>query len=261
MFALKVAKGIDPGKARVFAARLMGRPHSLSCLTLIINDNNTSLVSARPEIVGKRGCSLSVHWSFFNCDDDVLDALLGIVTPNPLPEHSRVLRFFIDRCHANPAAALLSSQDAEHADTLSHEEIVNRALRRITLCSRGVVYDLHRLLHELNDEFFGGKLAHLRVTWMTGVRAVDRKRRGLTFGSYDSRLDLVRIHPCLDGKNVPEFFVRFVLYHEMLHALMDQPRRPGKRHVVHTEKFRRMEKRFPQYADAKMWEEQFVRNL
>ena len=263
MLTLKVARGVDSEKARVFAARLLARPHCFSAIKLTINDNRSSLVSAKPSRNGQTVPALSVHWSFFDCDDRVLDALLGMLTENPETEHGRVLRYYIDRYHTSLHGVATETQtDITQEELIQiRERAMAQALRHINLCSRGLIYDLHRMMNEMNEEFFEGKLNNLRVTWMTGVRPLDRRRRGVVFGNYDARLNLIRVNPCLDTAQTPDYFLRFVLYHEMLHSVLDPPRRPGKRHVVHTARFRMLEKRFPQYAKAKNWEAEFVRSL
>ena len=53
------------------------------------------------------------------------------------------------------------------------------------------------------------------LTWGRGGGRA--RRGGLTFGSYDPVLALIRIHPVLDRRDVPRYFLESVVYHEMLH--------------------------------------------
>ena len=83
-------------------------------------------------------------------------------------------------------------------------------------------------------------------------------RRHIIFGSWDFRAKLVRIHPALDAADVPEFFVTFVIYHELLHAVLDPLPTPSGRRCIHTAEFRRREKLHPDYAPSMTFEREFM---
>ena len=88
-----------------------------------------------------------------------------------------------------------------------------------------------------------------------GAAAVGRARRGgLTFGSYDPVLALIRIHPVLDRPAVPRYFLESVVHHEMLHHQMGGVSDRAGRTVYHTRAFREAEARFPHHRDALAWE-------
>jgi hypothetical protein len=129
---------------------------------------------------------------------------------------------------------------------------VRREPRRLPeLKSHGAAYDLVQVYDRLNAQFFGGTL-QVPVTWGRGGGRA--RRGGLTFGSYDPVLGLIRIHPVLDRREVPLFFLESVLYHEMLHhKLGGVPDRSG-RTVYHSRAFREAEARYPRHADALRWE-------
>ncbi|MDD4279849.1 MAG: hypothetical protein PHX74_08975 [Candidatus Sumerlaeales bacterium] len=239
MGKLKIAAGIDAVKARAFARRLSSRSPKLSDLQLTINNNKSSLISTHESKTGGKR-TLSVHYLFLDCTDDVLDAIANWYLDRARVTSTKVLRYYIDS-HYETSAPVLS--------------------RELALCSKGVVYDLNTMMEDINRQYFGGRLDYVRITWMRGVREVTHKRSGILFGSYDARLQLISIHPYLDKESVPRYFLSFVIYHEMLHALLDPKREPGKRHVVHTARFRMLEKRYPQYREVKVWEQQFMRSL
>ena len=70
------------------------------------------------------------------------------------------------------------------------------------------------------------------ITWGRGVGRA--RRGGLTFGSYDPVLALIRIHPVLDRPGVPRFFLESVVHHEMLHHHMGGvPDRAGPHRLPH----------------------------
>lgn len=121
------------------------------------------------------------------------------------------------------------------------------------LVTRGRVHDLARIFGRLNRRYFGGKL-RVPLTWGRGSGRA--RRRGLTFGSYDPVLALIRIHPVLDRSEVPSFFLESVVYHEMLHHSMGgEPDRAG-RTVYHSRAFREAERRYPLHREALAWEKQ-----
>lgn len=64
---------------------------------------------------------------------------------------------------------------------------------------------------------------------------------------------LVRVHPVLDHDTVPDWFVGFVVYHELLHLRFPPFVEAGRR-VVHPRSFRQAERRHPCYPEATAWE-------
>ena len=91
------------------------------------------------------------------------------------------------------------------------------------------------------------------MTW--GRRARSSARRTLMLGNYRPDGNVVRIHPVLDQKLVPDWYVRFILFHEILHAAIPSGR------VHHTPAFRRREQQHPDYARARKWEKKHITKL
>ena len=126
------------------------------------------------------------------------------------------------------------------------------------LDTRGAVYDLKTIFDRLNARFFQGKL-QVPLTWGRGSGRA--RRGGLTFGSYDPVLRLIRIHPVLDSSDVPLLFLESVVYHEMLHHhLGGIPDRAG-RTVYHSRRFREEEARYPHHQQALAWEKENLAQL
>jgi hypothetical protein len=96
------------------------------------------------------------------------------------------------------------------------------------------------------------------TTWATRKRST--ARRGLRLGSYDSSRDLIRIHPVLDQPAVPGWIVAFVLYHELLHALIPS-HRSGRRLIHHGPTFRAKEHSHPDHQRATNWEQRHLSRL
>lgn len=131
------------------------------------------------------------------------------------------------------------------------------------LRARGHRYDLERILADVLATDLAGE-ATLRarpphVTW--GSRAPSRTRGGLRLGSYDPDLHRVRIHTALDQPAVPEWFVRYVVFHECLHAVHPPKRGDDGRWIHHGADFRAREAVYPDYRRVLAWERANLRAL
>lgn len=220
-------------RARIEA--LCGEP-----VRLRVNDNASTLISCvRPK--DGSPVRLSVHRAFVRGGPKIESALAQYIS-RPTPASNRALRQFI-----NANAGCIHAEPARR--------------RRVNLRSRGAVYDLHELGAAVNAQFFEGRL-DVRITWGRGRIPNHRaRRRHVTFGSYDHRQHVIRIHPALDSPDVPEFFLRFLLYHEMLHAALDPEHDADGRRRLHSPRFRQLERSHPDYDRAIAWEREFVRKL
>jgi hypothetical protein len=126
------------------------------------------------------------------------------------------------------------------------------------LVTAGRVHDLKGVFDRLNARFFESNL-EVPLTWGRGSGRA--RRGGLTFGSYDPVLGLIRIHPVLDRREVPAYFLESVVYHEMLHHhLGGIPDRAG-RTVYHSRVFREAEARYPWHRQALAWEKENLPHL
>ncbi len=123
--------------------------------------------------------------------------------------------------------------------------------RAVSLVSRGAVYDLEDILRRVCEVDVGYPLP-LRIGWGT-PRRYRRRPRSLRLGSYHPLQRLIRIHPILDQPQVPEYFIRFVVFHEVLHYMIP-PVDSGGRALVHSREFRVQERAHPDYERALAWE-------
>ena len=124
---------------------------------------------------------------------------------------------------------------------------------------RGAHHDLGELLLDLSRHEFRDLSAERRpsgVTW--GRRGSRSVLRSLQLGSFDPETALIRIHPVLDQPAVPRWFVRYVLFHELLHSELNQPCSGAKRAQHHGPEFRAREGAYPDTARAFAWQD---RNL
>jgi len=126
--------------------------------------------------------------------------------------------------------------------------------RQLNLRHEGKYFDLRAIFEQLNQRYFRGRLRGYTVMW--GRRRKYRPKDYFIFGTIQEQDRVIRIHPSLDQPFVPLWFLRYVLYHEMLHSVVpDEPLSSGRRRV-HTEEFNRLERRFPGYNRARRWEEE-----
>ena len=126
--------------------------------------------------------------------------------------------------------------------------------RQFNLQHEGKHFDLRRIFDELNHRYFRGRLRGYKVVW--GRRRKQRPREYFVFGTIQEEDRVIRINPLLDQAFVPLWFLRYVLYHEMLHSVVpDETGRNGRRRV-HTEEFNRRERQFRGYSRARKWEQE-----
>jgi hypothetical protein len=98
---------------------------------------------------------------------------------------------------------------------------------------RGRFHDLRALFDRLNAAYFHGACV-ARITW--GSAGSRRYRRSIQVGCYVRSESLIRVHPSLDQAFVPEFYVAWIVFHEMLHEVFGVERHGG-RHLVHPPEF------------------------
>ncbi len=100
------------------------------------------------------------------------------------------------------------------------------------------------------------------ITW--GKRGPSRARRSLQLGSYEEDRHLIRLHRVLDQPAVPDWFVGFVLFHELLHATRaaearrDTTRPRGRRHLHHDAAFRARESTHTDHARSEVWQRKHI---
>lgn len=205
---------------------------------LRLNTNVSQVLSVKSS-PGSALPLVSVHRAFLQADDKVMRALAQFIR-RPTPACRRILHEFIDQ--------------------IPHDHFRQPVRQTLRLCSRGRYYDLDKILRELVSQFFGGEL-DVSITWGRNGKAIRRPRRHIQLGSYNHHQRLIRLHPMLDSPHVPEYFVRFVVYHELLHAKLDPQRDAGGRRQLHTRAFRLLERKFPQYREAMAFERELLKSL
>src|SRR4030081_1965719 len=114
--------------------------------------------------------------------------------------------------------------------------------RQLEFFHEGEYFDLKAIFDKLNAEYFNNALKGYAITW--GRRRKLPPKEYFVFGTIQEEDRLIRIHPMLDARFVPAWFLEYVMYHEMLHAFVpDKFDRSGRR-IVHHEKFNLRERKF-----------------
>lgn len=137
--------------------------------------------------------------------------------------------------------------------------------RKVALDDQGLTHPLGEIALGLFETEFKGEFdgpdspRRPKISW--GRRTPSRSRRSLRLGSFEPTSRIVRVHPVLDQRGVPEWFVRFVLKHEILHAVIETYRDRTGRWVHHGPKFRQREASWPEFEAALLWERKNLARL
>lgn len=118
-----------------------------------------------------------------------------------------------------------------------------RSRRKRLRPPQGDIFDLQELFNQLNARYFDDQIQVAHLGW-----SLRRSRRVL--GHYDSTHRAIVINRRLDHPLVPEYVVCYVLFHEMLHALMGVDCHNGTRRIHHP-RFKKAERRFPDFRRAR----------
>jgi len=212
-----------------------------SPIRVVYGSSRTTPVQARsyrPRGASKAGYEIRLHRMFASAPEEVRSALASWLRNGRR-----------------------SRRASEVLDRWIHEELerIPAPERTVRVELRGRTYDLR----EMRDLVLATEFAHdfgdragreqPRITW--GRRTRSRSRRSLRLGSYEPQSRVVRIHPVLDRPEVPDWFVRFVLKHEILHAVVESRKDARGRWIHHPPEFRERERSWPEYAPSVAWEE------
>ena len=129
----------------------------------------------------------------------------------------------------------------EDQEPVSEEEIVPIAVDE---------RDLDKIYERLNQEYFDDKV-QAKIMWGRDVKS--RNKSGFRYGSYDEGKKLIRIHPRLKQDFVPQCVLELTVYHEMCHQFVPSFKKNGTWQSHHPE-FKRKEREFKDFKDARNWE-------
>ncbi len=126
--------------------------------------------------------------------------------------------------------------------------------RQFAFSEQGRVYNLREIFDKLNSRYFRNRLKNYTIVW--GRKRKSRPRDEIVFGTIQEDDRIIRIHPLLDRAIVPAWFVEYVVYHEMCHAVVPDEYDSAGRRIVHHAKFYERERRFHWFRRAKNWEDE-----
>jgi len=201
---------------------------------LSITDNRHAIISHSQErgVVRAR-----VHHMFLDAPTRVQDALVRYVSEGDR-EASELIGRFIE----------------------ANTPRLARASRNQRFVTQGNHHDLLAVYERLNDAYFDGALNAL-VTWGARTARPKKPRATIKLGSYAHQDRLVRIHPVLDRRWVPRYFVEYVMFHEMLHHAMPATSRGVGRRLLHPPEFREREREYRHHERALAWERAHLHRL
>ena len=200
---------------------------------LSITDNRHSIITHR---VQKGVLHARVHHMFLDAPAGVVDALVRYITRGDR-DASATLGDFID----------------------DNGSRVARRNRRVPLVTRGKHHDLLALYEKTNARYFDGEL-NVPITWGKRGTSKSKSRKTIKLGSYSAVDRLIRVHPALDKKWVPRYFVAYIVYHEMLHHVIPGSRGLG-RVNLHPPEFKERERQYTYFQRALDWEKKHVSRL
>ncbi|HSX04330.1 MAG TPA: hypothetical protein VLG76_06345 [Rhabdochlamydiaceae bacterium] len=131
-------------------------------------------------------------------------------------------------------------------------------IRTIRLKTQGEHYHLDQIYEKINQHYFEGKL-DLKISWFGNHKSVAKRR--VILGSYNHRKGLIKIHRVLDHSHIPDYFISFIVYHEMLHHVLPPLWGRYRRRRIHHSEFSAREKQFEEYALAKEFRKGFIKEL
>lgn len=216
-----------PAATEIETLRLLLTAISGENITLTITENRSTMLSYRRKPGGV--IAIRAHRNFLEAPRAVWEAI-GQWVKNPRQRRSAdaVDRFIRENQPAPVARPRAAS----------------------SLRTQGEVHDLRRLFDEVNAEHFDSSIS-AAITWGMAPRVT--RRRNIRLGSFAPAENLIRIHPHMDAAFVPKFFVRYVVFHEMLHAHLGIVDGPDGRRKIHPPAFRAAERAYPDFDKAELW--------
>ena len=196
-------------------------------IALTITDNTSTMMSVRHSLNGEP-VRVRLHRMFLTAPESVRKALAYWVQHPRSRKYGLLFReFIVARSH----------------------EIRNTEARVLPLVTRGTHYDLKAIFDDLNHNYFADAIA-VAISW---GRDSGRNTRSIRFGGFYPNEQLIRIHPRLDQAFVPAYIIRYIVYHEMLHAHIGIEQTENGRRSMHPKAFKQMEMAFPEYEKAIAW--------
>ncbi|MBD3347374.1 MAG: hypothetical protein GF401_20145 [Chitinivibrionales bacterium] len=123
--------------------------------------------------------------------------------------------------------------------------------------TRGQRHDLREIFDSINASCFDGKIDSL-IRWgkygsTLSYQTTVQDKKGICY-------NLISIGGAYDHPAVPEFAIKAVIHHEMLHIAIPPYRKNGRR-VIHGTEFKRAEREYEHYDHWRKWERNMIHKL
>jgi len=196
-------------------------------LKIRINDNHSTMLSVRWEIDHTR---LSLHRMFLGAPGNVMEDLACYLKRGKNETLPATIKAFIEH----------QMQQMDYSHKIKNHKLVTEG-NHFRLCS---------IYKQMNQEYFADEL-DLQITWYGEANRLFRSR--INFGLFSDPLKLIKVHRSLDQPDIPDYFVEYVVYHEMLHNVCVPYVEKGGNTVIHTSEFKEREKQFKYFHEACRW--------
>jgi hypothetical protein len=123
--------------------------------------------------------------------------------------------------------------------------------RNLSFRPVGASRDLGEVFEYVNGCYFGGSVRQPDLAWT-------KESPSTRLGFYFEPLDILAINRVMDSERVPRYVLEFVMFHELLHGVLEPGGTPMRR-LHHTKEFREREREFPMYSESEEWLRRLVR--
>jgi hypothetical protein len=196
-----------------------------------VHDNTHTMVTFQRQ----RGLwRLRLHHMFLAAPDEILTALAEFIRVGDPESSARLDRYIAEK------KALIRRVSAA------------QLRKRLRIDPSGEHHDLLHIFSRLNRRYFRNRIS-ATITYGPAPR-VRGPRKSIKMGSYSADSKVIRIHPALDQRVVPRYFVEWIVFHEMLHHVHRARKLEDGRRCVHTPEFVAHERKFHAFRRAQRWE-------
>ncbi len=115
--------------------------------------------------------------------------------------------------------------------------------------TQGSHHNLDILFKEVNKEFFNSSIS-AKIKWSSRIGGTSFHSTRISPSG--KKYNLISISLGYDHKNCPDYAIKGVIYHEMLHILIP-PILKGSKRIVHSPEFKKVEREYPFYKEWVYW--------
>ena len=129
---------------------------------------------------------------------------------------------------------------------------------------QGEYHKLKELFDEVNMHYFNSEIS-LSISWGAKPKKVKRglikkQRRSICFGHYNDIRQHIILNRKLDHPHVESEFIKYIIFHEILHHTIPSQRVNG-RWIHHSPEFKRAEKKYPNFNHMQKRSAELLRSL